>query len=1016
MVSLYGILSVGSRGVNVAQSGLNTTGHNIANVNTEGYSVQRNIQGAMNPIMTPAGPWDTGVDVIMIQRMRDNFLETQIRDSVSQQKFYDKMEKYFGHLESILNDPLTSVSDTEDLSNAGGLNNLISRFFRSMNELSSTPDSIELRTAAIESAVTLTETINIIESELYNFMLDLNQTVSLLVEEVDNLAEQLVSLNSRIALTEAQENVQANDFRDQRDVILKRLSEIMPIKTIENNAGIINVSVAGNWLVDQLSINPFVPELTRRFEEIDIQSIRLGKGGLYLLDDSLREGELGAAFKFRDRLLPDIMQDLADLSRALISEVNQLHSQSSGLEGYSKVNSNFFFSKGYDAADSKASLDRVFNNPVSTIDTIFGKNPFPMQDGSFQIRVADKNHKTRDIYTVNVDTSDNLYQMVEKINRADGIVNTATSALTFDPVFVERATARAGEQAAEAGLPLSQLAIMQGTPLAEAPASPPAAPTNFTFDILIKDASGQLVDSNPATAVFDPFTITFDNTHTLQDIKTIIQTAGVPNVFRAAVLPSASDPTVSVLQVQPVNDKWTLSFQNDNSGLVEAFDFPMTDPTVPLIGGTATRTDSTISDPTFYTGAGDPEFSPAFPGPPPSVIDSGTFEFVVVDNNHVPTVYTVPINNLVAGDVNTFAELETLLESFDPNISVTVTADTFTIESSNNREFFFQNDTTGLIKSLNLGAYNGFGSINGVPFQEGSFEVVVTNDNGIVTHIVEVPVTADPSVVGGVPTLTGIIDLINSATRSGGAPVQASIVRDPTNKNQNLIQINAETGYEFTFRSDDSLLLSALGFTSGPVLNPTGATPILGAEFSIAVGDQIGGMVRATQISNLGFEITTVGDDEITFVGEDTSNFLAAAGVNSFFTGYNARTLQVNKNIIDNVALLAISSDGTAGNNATAFKLASLEDKNAINGQSIGGFYRSMISSLGAEGSSAKQLNKTSQVILRELEATQNEKSSVSIDEESINLIKYQQAYQASAKIIQLVDELLDIVINRIGS
>jgi len=326
------------------RSGLNTTGHNIANVNTEGYSVQRNIQGAMNPIMTPAGPWDTGVDVIMIQRMRDNFLETQIRDSVSQQKFYDKMEKYFGHLESILNDPLTSVSDTEDLSNAGGLNNLISRFFRSMNELSSTPDSIELRTAAIESAVTLTETINIIESELYNFMLDLNQTVSLLVEEVDNLAEQLVSLNSRIALTEAQENVQANDFRDQRDVILKRLSEIMPIKTIENNAGIINVSVAGNWLVDQLSINPFVPELTRRFEEIDIQSIRLGKGGLYLLDDSLREGELGAAFKFRDRLLPDIMQDLADLSRALISEVNQLHSQSSGLEGYSKVNSNFFFS------------------------------------------------------------------------------------------------------------------------------------------------------------------------------------------------------------------------------------------------------------------------------------------------------------------------------------------------------------------------------------------------------------------------------------------------------------------------------------------------------------------------------------------------------------------------------------------------------------------------------------------------------------------------------------------------
>ncbi|MBD3266618.1 flagellar hook-associated protein FlgK [bacterium] len=1015
MVSLYGILNLGSRGVSAAQTGLNTTGHNVSNVNTEGYSRQRVVQRSLDPIITPQGAWDTGVEVKIIERLRDDFLEKQIRSSVSDATYYEQLETYFTQLEAIFNDPLNPVSDTQDTTSSGGLNNLLSRFFRSMNEVSLNPESTEVRTSAIESATTLSDTLNLIESEMYNFLNSMNSRVEMLIEEVDALAQQMVTLNQRVALAEANQNVQANDYRDERDRVLKRLAEIVPISTQENEAGIINVSVAGQWLVDNLTVNPFVPEVTRRYEQIDILGVRLGEEGLYLLDHSLSNGEMGAAFDLRDQILPDILQDLTDMTRSLIYETNKIHSSSSGLEGYSEVQSSFFYLEGQDDSDSSATLDRVFNNPIHQIDSIFGKNPFSIQEGQFQIRVADSENNTRDMYDVQVKPDDNLYEMVEKINRADGIVQEARSAYKFDPVFVERATATKGEEAAEAGFQLRNLNAAQGTPAAEA-----AAGTGFQFEIHIKNANGNLVDSNTGTPAYDPFVVNFQNDDTLSDLRNAIQTVGAPDVFRATLVESADDSTVQVLQVEPIEENWSISFQNDDSGLIEAFEFPMTDPTIPQIGGTATSVETSFANPpgpaASFLGAGDPQFSPVFTDPSPNVIDDGTFEFVVIDNAYTPTVNTITVGTGV-GEVDTVNELAAALQAADPNITTTVTADNrLVVESSNNREFFFQNDDTGLIEAMGFSDYSGFGEINGVPFQEGTFEVVMTNDEGTVTNIFEVPVQADPSVVGGAPTLNDIVDTINAAASTAGASLQASIATDPTDDTKNLIKIEAGTGYEFTFRSDDSLLLSALGFTKGPVLDPTGNNPILGAEFPIAVGDNIGGMVRAEINNNVGFKISTTGTDEITFVGEDTSHFLAAAGVNGLFTGYNARTIQVNGNIVDNVSLLATSKDGTKGNNEAILSLAELEDEEVIDGQTLGGFYRAMVARMGTEASKSTQLKITNETVLRELEAIQEENAGVSIDEESINLIKYQQAYQASAKIIQAVDQMLDLIINRLGA
>ena len=182
--------------------------------------------------------------------------------------------------------------------------------------------------------------------------------------------------------------------------------------------------------------------------------------------------------------------------------------------------------------------------------------------------------------------------------------------------------------------------------------------------------------------------------------------------------------------------------------------------------------------------------------------------------------------------------------------------------------------------------------------------------------------------------------------------------------------------------------------------------------------------MQAQLVNNGNLEIRTSGTDRLTFVG-DTSHLMAALGINTFFNGTNATTMQVNGNVVQNGNLLAVSSDGTTGNNVGALAMAELETEPVMNGQTFSEAYRSTVATLGIEGSRATQFLDTNQSILRELKSLQEQNAGVfkndgsvcfGEDEEAINLIKFQQAFQASARIINTVDQMLNIIINQLGA
>jgi len=164
----------------------------------------------------------------------------------------------------------------------------------------------------------------------------------------------------------------------------------------------------------------------------------------------------------------------------------------------------------------------------------------------------------------------------------------------------------------------------------------------------------------------------------------------------------------------------------------------------------------------------------------------------------------------------------------------------------------------------------------------------------------------------------------------------------------------------------------------------------------------------------------------------DSSNVLAALGINTFFTGSDAAGMGVNDAIAlnkNNIAAAQVSSDGSiaSGNNTNALAITDLQNTSLsisqwtcdrINGNIEGGFmstiedyYHSMVGSIGIASASVSRNRSFSELMVNELSNIRDSVSAVSLDEEMTNLIAYQHAYTAAAKLISVSDEMLNTLL-----
>ncbi|GAF26458.1 MAG: flagellar hook-associated protein 1 [Moorella sp. (in: firmicutes)] len=229
------------RGMQAQQRGIYTTSHNIANANTEGYTRQQVVLAATPAYPVPAmnrpggQGWQigTGVDSQETRRLRDEFLDTQIRRETGSLGQWQQIQDVLQQVEVVFNEP----SDT-------GLSTLMSQFWAAWQELSKNAESSPVRTTVVETANALAEAFRHSAAQLETIDNDIVQNIELKVKEVNSLAQQIADLNGQIKNIVAAKD-QPNDLMDQRDLLLDQLSKIVKINVKANSDGTITVTLEG---------------------------------------------------------------------------------------------------------------------------------------------------------------------------------------------------------------------------------------------------------------------------------------------------------------------------------------------------------------------------------------------------------------------------------------------------------------------------------------------------------------------------------------------------------------------------------------------------------------------------------------------------------------------------------------------------------------------------------------------------------------------------------------------------
>ena len=354
-MSLVGALQVGKTALAVHQAAIQVTGNNIANAGNANYTRQVAQIAPNADQQLRAGVYvGTGLNLTGIQRQIDEALEGRLRGAFSDAEAADTTQQWLGRVEAVFNE----LTD-QDLSTQ------LSIFFNSWSNLANKPQDIGLRQVVLQTGDALAKSFVSLRGDLGDLEKDVADRLTALAAQANNLAQQIADLNSQIVTAEGGTGGQANGLRDQRDVVLKELSQLIDINVVDTGDGMLNVNVGSEPLVAGI-LNRGVAVKTQVIDGRSLTSLAFvaDNGGM-----NASAGQLGALTQVRQRIETSI-DDLDTLAATLIFEVNKLHSTGQGLEGYTTTTST-------NAVDDAAA---VLNSDDTGLD-------FAPVNGSFVIHV-----------------------------------------------------------------------------------------------------------------------------------------------------------------------------------------------------------------------------------------------------------------------------------------------------------------------------------------------------------------------------------------------------------------------------------------------------------------------------------------------------------------------------------------------------------------------------------------------------------------------------------------------------
>jgi len=484
------------------QRALSTTSHNIANVNTEGYSRQRAEFTTNPPSFFGGNYYGNGVSIESITRSYDQFLTTEVRDSSSTFTRSQKFSELSGYIDDMLADPY------------GGISPMLHDFFESVQDVADDPASSTARYALINTADTLAARFASFDQRFEELTRNTSDEIRSTVEEINSLVGQIREIN--ITLNDfapsAASTQQSADLLDRRDALLNELSQKVDITVIdegENNLSIFigngQTMLAGTNAFT-LSAQPSVGDPSR-----DVITYN-GLISVFDISSNLNGGELGGLLDFRNNVLEPTRNALGRTAIGLAETFNAQMRDGMDLNG--NLGQDLF---SYDPPQSIAFSSNTGTPTVSTV-------------------VSDVTALTTDDYELAFDGAN--WTLTADSGSSATVANGAPATLTFEglTLTINGATAVAGDRftikptlAGSGGL-----RVLTDDPNEIAAAAP------IRSDASLNNLGSVEISAGIVTDVTDPLllntaTLTFDNPPTTLRADVAVVVGGVGYAAGAAI-------------------------------------------------------------------------------------------------------------------------------------------------------------------------------------------------------------------------------------------------------------------------------------------------------------------------------------------------------------------------------------------------------------------------------------------------------------------------------------------------
>jgi len=489
-------------GLTAFQRALSTTSHNIANVNTPGYSRQ-SAEFVTNPPSFFAGSYfGNGVSIASVTRAYDQFLTTEVRDSTSFFKGSQKFSELAGYIDDVLADP------------KGGISPMLHQFFESVQDVADDPASSTARYALINTAATLSARFQGFDQRFEELGHNTSADIRTTIEEINSLVGQIRDIN--IALGEfapsAASTQQSADLLDKRDALLNELAEKVDIQVIDEGENNLSIFIGnGQTMLSgsnafSLAAQPDVGDPSR-----DVISYN-GLINVFDISANLTGGELGGLLDFRNHVLQPTRNALGRTAIGLAETVNAQMRDGMDLNG--NLGQDFF---SYDAPQSIAFSGNLGTPTVATV-------------------VSDVTALTVDNYVLDFDGAN--WTLTSDSGSSATVANGAPATLVFEglTLTINGATAVAGDRftvkptlAASGGLQ-----VLTSDPNEIAAAAPVRSSASLN-NLGSLDISAGIVTDVTDPNLLNTATLTFDNPPATLRADVDVVVGGLPYLAGAAI-------------------------------------------------------------------------------------------------------------------------------------------------------------------------------------------------------------------------------------------------------------------------------------------------------------------------------------------------------------------------------------------------------------------------------------------------------------------------------------------------